>query len=219
MFALLKNALSVESSASIPHHRPVLRLDLTHLFTSSQTRCKFRRPDHTDAELLEMSPPLRHHYLTRHDPVARLKRIEAQRPINAKLKQRRKDDPKYQQQETARWRAAHQARRSNEGSRTRDLFGAWLEGIPERQRKAYDWKTHVPVVFPEGQRMTCSVCSESRYKAKLWWERLNSHSAPETSDAKQWTCHSCYMEREMTDVLPRGFEGHVIGTRKRWPLP
>lgn len=219
MFALLKNALAVELSALVSHHRPVLRLDLTRLFTSSQTRSKFRRPEPTEVELLEMSHQLRHYYLTRHDPVAHRKRVETQRLLDMNLKQRRKDDPKFQQQERARWRAADHIRRMHNGSRIRDAFRAWLRSIPEWQRNAYDWKTHLPIVFSEAQRMTCNVCSGSPHKAKLWWERRESHSAPDTTDTKRWTCHSCYMEQKMTDVLPRGCEDHVIGSGKRWPLP
>ena len=136
-----------------------------------------------------------------------------------KLKQRRKDDPEFQQQELARWRAADRLRRTREDHRNRDAFGKWLRSILEWQREAYDWKTRVPVVFPEAQRVTCSICPGSPHKARLWWERRESHSAPGTMDAKRWACHFCYMEQEMTDILPRGLENHVIGSKKRWPLP
>jgi hypothetical protein len=219
MFALLKNALSVEMFASTFRSRPGAHLDLIRSFASSQTRSKFRRPEPTEAELLEMSKQLRHYYLTRHDPTAHRRRVEIQRVLDMKLKQRRKDDPKFQQQERARWRAADRIRRAGEGQRNRDSFGSWLRSIPEWQRNAYDWKTHVPVVFPEAQRITCNVCPGSPHKAKLWWEPRESHSVPETSDAKQWTCHSCYMKQEVTDILPKGLENHVIGSGKRWPLP
>jgi hypothetical protein len=218
MLARLRNVPTVAISPIFKRYQPVLGLDLSRLFSSSQERSKFARPDPTDAELLEMSPDLRYYYKTRHDPVARLRRVEAQRLIDAKLKQQCKDDPEFKQREQARWRAANQRHRMRGGYPIRKAIEGWLRKIPESQREAYSWKTHLPVIFPESQLLTCS-CSDYPAKSKLWWKRLDHHDTPETSGADVYMCHSCYMDQDMSQILPSGLENHVIGSGKRWPKP
>jgi hypothetical protein len=219
MLARLRNVPTVTTSPIFKRYQPVLGLDLSRLFASSQTRSKFARPDPTDAELLEMSPDLRYYYKTRHDPVARLKRVEAQRLIDARLKQQRKDDPEFKQQEQARWRAGDQRQRMREDHAIRHAFRLWLQRIPKSQREAYSCKTHLPVIFPESQLLTCSVCSDYPAKSRLWWKLLDHDDTPETSGAEVYMCHSCYMDQDMSQILPSGLENHVIGSGKRWPKP
>ena len=216
MLALLRNALSAAFPLSKVNRQVVSDFGFLRLFTSSQTRSKFLRPQPTDDELAQMSRTLMYYYRTRNDPVSHQKRIERVRVFRAKSMQ---TDPEYRQKEAARQRRYREAHPTSATVREIKCLDKWLRRIPASQRKAYAWRTHLPIMFPESRRLKCSVCSDNAKKSRLWWERLNSHSAAGTSDAKQYTCHSCYTEQDMSEILPRGLEHHVFGSGKKCPKP
>ena len=201
MLALLKNVFSTATSPRIIHHQELSSFGLIRLFSSSQTRSKFHRPQPTNAEMLTMDRKLRWYYKHRNDPITHQKSIERQRVLTAKLKQWRLNDPEFKQKELALWRKWTKKNKSEEHYLAISSFRRWLLSIPESQREAYSWKTHVPIVFSESQCMTCSVCSDLLRKARLWWERLDNHSAPGESNAKQYRYFCSHRSSSMLIIM------------------
>lgn len=216
MFALFKDAFSVARSLITTNQQPLSGYGPFRVFTSSQIQSKFRKAQPTEAELLEMSPALRYYYeKLREDPEFRRDRVEYRKLVTEKWRQRRQDDPEFYKQELARW---NNLSRSDE-YRLRKAFYEWLRRVPESQRLAYAWKTHLPVVFRESRGLTCSVCSGHPTNSRVWWKSLDSHDASRTSDAQEYTCHSCYMDQDKSEIFPAELQNHDIGSRKRWPKP
>lgn len=217
MLALLKDALSVARSLIITEQQPLSGYGLFRVFTSSQIQSKFRRAQPTEAELLEMRRDLRWYYRRREDPEFLSQKNERERIRHEKTRQRRQDDPAFKQQELIRWR--NQSRNNSDDYRFRRAFNLWLRTLPQSKREAYAWKTHLPVVFPTRRRLTCSDCSDYPATSRLWWKRLDGHTAPEISDAQEYTCHSCYMDQDKSKIFPVELENHVSRLGKRKPEP
>ncbi|KEQ73062.1 hypothetical protein M436DRAFT_47659 [Aureobasidium namibiae CBS 147.97] len=214
MLALLKDTLSLARALSITNRQPRSGYGLVRLFSSSHPRIKFRRHP-TEAELLEMSPSSPWYYKTREDPESRRRRNMHQKLVHERVKQRRQDDPEYNLKVLSRWRN----KSKNEDHRLLGSLRRWLTEIPASQREAYAWKTHLSVVFPEKQRFTCIVCADYPANSRVWWKRLDGHTAPATSDAQEYTCHSCYMDQDSFKIYPVEFENHVPGPGKKKPKP
>lgn len=217
MFALPKVAFSAVILTFNAWCQSVSGPGIRRNLSSSQITCKFTRSQPTDAELLEMPPALRRYYQKRIDPAFRQDHAAKARLAHARLQQQHQDDPEYQKNQQARWREYNRKYQNDDGNRRRKSFRLWLQRIPESQRNAYSWKTHRPIILSEPQRLTCDVCLVSTARSTLWWERIVSQNASGTSDIKQYTCHSCYMDQEASDVLPRGLENYVIGSGARLP--
>lgn len=214
MLALLKDTLSVARSLIITNRQPGSGYSLMRLFSSSQAWSKFWRHP-TEAELLKMSPDLQRYYKTREDPESRRRRNMHQKLVDERRRQRRQDDPDYDLKVLSAWRNKSR----NEEYGIRKSFRGWLIRTPESQREAYAWKTHLPIVFPEKQRFTCTVCADYPAKSTVWWKRLDDHTAPATSGVQEYTCHSCYMDQDPSKIYPVEFGNHVPGKGKRNPMP
>ena len=217
MFALARVAFPAIVSPSIARGPPIWGLEACRLFSSSRTIFKFYRPQPTDAELREMNPGVRWYYKNRHDPAVRQRYCETTQLRYVKLKQKRLEDPEFEKSENARWRVYN--RKHGVKQRVPSMFRRLLRRMPESQKDAYDWKSHRPIVMSEPRPMTCDVCLTHVTRGTLWWERIDHQSASGTSDAKQYTCHSCYMHQDPDKILPRGCESYVLGSGKRFPKP
>jgi hypothetical protein len=217
MFALPKTVFSAVTLPFNTRCQSAWRLELWRLFSSSRTIFKFSRPQPTDAELLEMSPNLRWYYMKRNDQEFRHNRTATTQLRYIKLRQQMLEDPQLEKSTKAQWRENNQkfwGRR-----RIKSMLRKALQRMPESQRDAYDWKSHRPIVMSEPRLMTCDVCLTHTVRGTLWWQRIDRQSASGTSDAKQYTCHSCYMDQDSDKILPRGLESYVLGSGKRFPKP
>ncbi|KAH0294737.1 hypothetical protein KCU62_g449, partial [Aureobasidium sp. EXF-3399] len=79
------------------------------------------------------------------------------------------------------------------------------------KREAFEWKTHLPVVYPERVRKTCSTChAYHAHGARLWWQDLH--------DPDKFVCQICYTKNGIAAAMPKGHEDFVMGSGK-WPKP
>ena len=115
----------------------------------------------------------------------------------------------------------------------RQQMAQWLlRRCPDRN--LFQWKSHVPIVYGERVRKTCTSCGRSyRAGARLWWKRRH-HASPEkrpdstgvenrtdSTDHELYDCHQCYTNgmSDMSRSMPVGHESHVFGIGMKYPKP
>lgn len=133
-------------------------------FSSCSTHAARRIP--TDEELSTMSRTQRWYYRNMEDPAFRERRSVPRTLKRAEYHARMLESPERAHYVEAR-RAA--CRRSGEKYRDSRGMSQWLRRLSADDLKAFDWKTHLPVLYPEKVQKTCSTCLSSyRHGSKLW---------------------------------------------------
>lgn len=140
---------------------------LSRAFSSCQTRAARRIP--TEEELSTMSARLRWYYRKIEDPVYRRQSWDAKAAHHARYLAEAKLTGEYarmREMEDERKRARYQQEPEH---RFAKIMNAWLFRLSAESRKAHEWKTHMPMIYPEKIRKTCSTClSHHAHGARLW---------------------------------------------------
>lgn len=123
----------------------------------------------TDEELSTMSPSRRWYYRKMEDPAYRDQECARNRPKTAIYRAKMRastESPEY-----AHFLAVRRAssRKHYKETSESSSMARWLRSLSVDQREAFNWKTHLPVVYPERVRKSCSTCLASyMHGAKLW---------------------------------------------------
>ena len=140
---------------------------LSRSFSSCQIRAARRTP--TEEELLTMSPSLRWYYRKMEDPVFRRQSSDRTTPRTNDRFSQMKRQGTYELYRKSRQAYFLDRWHNQPNIRFGHNMSKWLLRLSVDPRKAFDWKTHLPVVYLERVRKTCSICLSS-YKigARVW---------------------------------------------------
>lgn len=140
---------------------------LLRAFSSCRIRAARRIP--TEEELSTMNPFRRWYYRKMDDPVYRRQRWDENVLRNAKNLANLKLTgglAQHRERQSALEKARYQ---QNPDYKFTKLMKGWLFRLPVNAWRAFQWKTHLPMIYPERVRKTCSTClSHHAHGARLW---------------------------------------------------
>lgn len=224
MFAL--NGLCAPSIVLYRSTSPVQLL--CRLFTSSSSNCdnvgKETRKEYKARYYRENKECWARYYRENnreHHP----EKFERYRELSKAKRQR----PEYRRRE----QEYHRQLYADRNYAQRQQMAHWfLHRCPDRD--LFQWKSHVPIVYDERIRKTCTSCGRSHGAgARLWW-KWRHHASPEkqpdstgletrtdSTDHEPYDCHQCYTNgmSDMSRIMPVGHESHVFGIGMKYPEP
>ena len=140
---------------------------LPRAFSSCGIRAARRTP--TEEELSTMSAYQRWYYKKADDPIWWRRYLDSKKPWAKKYQENMKRTGRYAQlkeNELANKRVRYHQKLEH---RFTKCMNSWLFRLSVNVQEAFEWKTHLPVVYPERVRTTCSTCHAHHvHGARLW---------------------------------------------------
>jgi hypothetical protein len=125
-------------------------------FSSCQIRAARRVP--TEEELSTMSPKSRQYYKQMEDPLFRRQRSDKRMSRSLEYFDNLRQKGEYASYLEKR-NASLKARYHNQpGFKFSNCMLKWLLRLTGNPREAFEWKTHLPMIYQERVRKTCSTC-------------------------------------------------------------
>jgi len=140
---------------------------LPRAFSSCEIRAARRTP--TEEELSTMSAFQQYYYKNVVDPVWRRKLLDNNIPRNEKYIDKMRRTGRYAQilENQAAYRKVRY--RQQFGFKLARNMSSWLFRLSVNIQEAFEWKTYLPVIYPERFRTTCSTChAYHAHGARLW---------------------------------------------------